>query len=120
MYQQLEEISESILAFKIHNEITDNEMDQISRIMEDKIAAAGKIRLLLIIENLRSMNSAESLYEELRFAKIYAEDIECMAVVGDKSWKKPWVALFSLFSNIPAEYFDRSELESAKRWLLDR
>ena len=65
-----------------------------------------------------SFNSAESLYEDLRFAKIHANAIDRIAVVGEGTWQETWVALFGLFGGLNMAFFKRSEGEQAKNWLL--
>jgi hypothetical protein len=57
------------------------------------------------------------LYEDLKFANLYSKNIERMAVVGDRSWKSTWVALFGLFSGFLTNYYDKSEINEALNWL---
>lgn len=117
MYQQLGESSGNVLGFRIGDRITEREMREIGRILEKNIAASGKIRLILIIDPFRG-KSSDLLLEDLKFTHTYAHGIERMAVVGDKAWEKTWIALVCLFAGIVDwEYFDRSEIGAAWRWI---
>jgi len=107
----------NIITVKISGEVTDRQMADISKAIEKEIAGERKTRLFVAVEHYPSFDSAESLYEDLRFAKIYADHIEKMAVVGDRQWKETFIALFGLFSGIESAYFDRSEFESAWEWV---
>ncbi len=118
MYQKLGEVAENILAIRINDTITDKETRELDRMLKETAAKSGTIRLLLVIDHYTTLNSAEALYEDLRFAKINAEHIDRMAVVGDKVWKRTWVSLFGLFGGIQAEYFATTETEDAQKWLL--
>ncbi|GBC61091.1 STAS/SEC14 domain-containing protein [Desulfonema ishimotonii] len=117
MFKHLSQIPGNVVAIRISGEIRDRENEQISRILEKEIAKSGRIRLLLVMDHYPSFNTAESLYDDLKFAKFYSDAIERMAVIGDKPWKKTWVALFGLFGGIQAEYFDRSAADAAWKWL---
>ena len=80
-------------------------------------AESGSARLLLVVQDYPSFNSAEDLYFDLRFAVPLADRIERLAVVGDRVWKDTWISLFGLFSGIRTAYFDRSEMDRAWQWV---
>jgi hypothetical protein len=75
----------------------------------------GKPTWMIIF--IRSFNSAEALYEDLRFTRRCDELIERMAIVGDRFWKATWVAIFELFGAIDMACFDRTEAQAAWQWL---
>jgi hypothetical protein len=117
MFEQVKNAQGNIVALKIRGEITQKDFDSISRIMEKAIKKYVTIRLLLVIEHYASFFSAESLYEDLSFAHLYSNNIERMAVVGNRNWKSTWVALFGLFSGFLTQYFDETELNEAWNWV---
>ena len=105
------------MAIHVRKEITNNEMKEIDQQLEDRIKQHGKIRLFVVMDSYPTFNSAESIYDDLRFAKKYSEHIERMAVLGDQTWKKHWIAIFGLFGGVPSEYFVRSDFKSAINWI---
>ena len=116
MYHQLKEGSGNILAFKIVGGMTKKKKKHICKVLEKQIGESGKIRLLLVIETLKTMD-AESLLFDLNFTLTYTDKIERMAIIGNKAWEKTWIALFGLFSHIRTQYFDRSEIKAAWKWI---
>ena len=116
MYHWLKEGSKNILGFRITGGISRRQKEQICRVLEKQISESGKIRLLLVIEPHRKMD-AESLLLDLNFTLNYSDDIERMALIGNKVWEETWMALFGLFSRIRVEYFDRSEIKAAWKWI---
>ena len=118
MFQKIENLPGDIIALRMTGEISDKEYDEICEILKRAANQGKKIRLFLVMEHYPSFNSAESLYEDLRFVKTYSESIDQVAVLGDKAWKKPWLALFGLFSKVEMEYFDKSEVKTAADWLV--
>ncbi|MFO8085569.1 MAG: STAS/SEC14 domain-containing protein [Desulfobacterales bacterium] len=117
MFQIMGDLSEKIVALKISGEITRNESEKITRIIDQSVLEHGSIRLLVVVEQYPSMSSAESLYEDLKFAHLYSNNIERMAVVGDRAFKNTWVALFGLFSGLTTHYFDVSQIKEAWNWI---
>lgn len=117
MFERIGDLADQIIAFKFTGEMTRKETDKIGRILKDAIDEKGPIRLFLVMEHYANMNSAEALYEDLKFAKLHSDGIERMAVIGDRAWKETWVALFGLFGGIDARYFDATELKAAWEWI---
>ncbi|MEJ2659064.1 MAG: STAS/SEC14 domain-containing protein [Desulfobacterales bacterium] len=116
MYQQLKESSGNIIGFKITEGITKKQKGQICKVLEKQIREFGKIRLFLVLEPYEKMD-AESLLFDLNFTLIYSDNIDRMALVGNKMWEETWIGLFGLFSHIQTRYFDRSEIKAAWEWI---
>lgn len=116
MFHTLKEGSGYILGFKIVGGLTKKQKKQICNVLENQILESGKIRLLLLIESHKKMD-AESLLFGLNFTLTYADKIERMAIIGNKIWENTWVAIFGLFSHIQTQYFDRSEIKAAWKWI---
>ena len=117
MFQLLQKPKGAILALHITGDISDRETDRIVRLIRTHASPGQKARVFLLMDHYRSFNSAEALYEDLRFARLCDDLIQSMAIVGDPSWKDTWVALFGLFSGIDTAYFERSEAQAAWQWL---
>lgn len=117
MPEQLPSAMANCVAIHVRNELSKREMDEIDRTLADRIRQHGKIRLFVVMESYPTFNSAESIYDDLRFAVKHKDHIERMAVLGDEAWKKHWIALFGLFGGITAEYFVRSDFKSAIGWI---
>jgi hypothetical protein len=116
VFHQLKEGSDNILGFKIVGGMTKKQKEQVCKVLEKQIRESGKIRLLLVIEPQKTMD-AESLLFDLNFTLTYSDKIERMAIIGNKVWEKTWIALFGLFSDIQTQYFDRSEIKAARKWI---
>lgn len=117
MFQLLQKPKGALLALHFTGEISDRETDRIVRIIRTHASRRQKAQVFLLMDHYASFNSAEALYEDLRFARQCDELIQRMAIVGDRSWKETWVALYGLFSGIDMAYFDRVEAQAAWQWL---
>jgi hypothetical protein len=116
MDRRLAESSHEVLGFSVGNKITDEEMVEITRAIDQSISNRAKIRLLLVIEPGRPMEP-DALLEDLRFVKTYAESLEHVAIIGDQPWEETWIQLAGLFGGIEMRYFHHSQLEAARQWL---
>ena len=117
MFEHIKEIQGNVVAIKITGEITAKEHDQLDNLLRASIARYKRIRILLVIKHYTSFNSAEALFEDLRMVKKHAEQIDRMAVVGDRAWKGTWVGLFGLFGGIETDYFGMEQTGTAYEWV---
>ena len=108
---------DSLVSLTLQAAPSEREEERLSRLLKEKIQRYGKVRVLLMLENYPAADSAESLYEDMNFLKLHAEDIERLAVVGERAWQETWVALFGLFGGMETAYFDRSEKKDAAAWI---
>ena len=110
-------IEGDVLSLQIDSEIDANRFSGICSELSQAAANSGKVKLVIVMKHYPSFNSADDLYEDLRFVKLYADVIDKVAIVCDKKWKQTWVALFGLFSGINFEFFDMSETSAALNWI---
>ena len=107
-----------IVTIKLFDRMIDRQTRALSRMLQGTIdASGGKIRLLLSIDTQFPARSPESLFENLHFVRIHAENIERICIVGGKGWESTYIGLFGLFGGIEMAYFDRSQTFEAIRWL---
>ncbi|MFC1816088.1 STAS/SEC14 domain-containing protein [Thermodesulfobacteriota bacterium] len=110
-------VTGNILSIQINSEVSKDKFNAICNEIEKAAAALGKIRLVLVIKHYPSFNSAEDLFEDLGFVKLYSNCIDKVAVVCDITWKQTWLGLFSLFSGVKMEFFDISEINETSNWI---
>jgi hypothetical protein len=110
--------SGNIIAVKLFDRMLDRQTKALSKMLENSIAeAGGRIRLLLKIESSPTARGPESLFEHLHFTKLHADQIEKMAIVGNRIREQTYIGLFGLFGGIETRYFERSEMNLAVTWL---
>ncbi len=116
MFKLLKESSGNVLGFKIGENVTFEDVRDMSRILSETIAEFGRVRLLIEIEGFRHMDP-DALIEKLRFARDNAKGIERMAVLSNRVWIKSWVKVAGALTHTEVEHFDRSEMEAAWKWV---
>jgi len=118
MYERLDLPADSpIVGLRIRKDITDPENREIVDLIQQGARRHGSVRLLLFYEADLGLMGAESLYDNMRFAKQVSENLVKMAVIGKHDWESTWIGLFGLFGGIQTAYYDRSQIETALAWL---
>lgn len=104
----------NIVTARFFGRMIGHDTRRMSRAIQQAVAELGSVRLLLAVE---SLGNADSLYEGLHFARLHADHIERIAILGNRPGVQTHAALFGLFGGIEIEYFDRAHLNEAVRWL---
>ena len=120
MYKRIPPTEGPYMGLHIQGDISATETDDIVRLIEERFAQHGPIRLMVAYDAEPGLISTEDLYDNLRFAKLAGDKIAKMAVVGKRAGEETWVALFGLFGGIQAQFFGRHQIKEALAWLGDR
>ena len=84
--------------------------------VERLVQQHGKIRMLVVMESFHGWD-AGALWEDIKFDLKHFNDVERLALVGDKGWEKGMAVFCKPFTTAEVRYFDRNELEEARTWL---
>ncbi len=76
----------------------------------------GKPRLLFDMIGFEGWD-AGGAWEDLKFGIHHYNDLERMAMVGDKRWQHAIEIIFKPFARAKIRYFDRADEAEARKWL---
>ena len=102
------------LVFKGKLEKEDYELfvPQIEGLMKEKKA----IRILVELKDFHGW-TVGALWEDTKFGAKHFNDIDRLAVVGDRKWEKTMTAFMKPFTAANVRYFDAMEKADAMAWL---
>jgi hypothetical protein len=80
------------------------------------MASRDKIRMLIELRDFKGW-SVGALWEDTKFGLSHFNDIERLAIVGDKQWEKTMAAFIKPFTTATVKYFDLEELDVANAWI---
>ncbi len=103
-----------IASGKLTREDYEHFVPEVDRIVQSK----GDINILFDMHDFHGWHAA-AMWEDAKFAFKHFHSIARLAVVGEKTWQKEMTMLAKPFTRAEVQYFNRSELEKAKTWLLD-
>lgn len=97
---------------KLAKEDYDAFVPKIDKILESR----DKIRILVQLRDFRGW-SAGALWEDTKFGLRHFNDIERLAVVGDRQWEKTMTQFIAPFTGAEVRYFDMADSREARDWV---
>jgi len=77
----------------------------------------GKLRILFDATELAGWD-AGALWQEIKFDVKHFSDIERLAMVGTQKWQQTLEQAAKPFMHAEMRYFDASQIEAARSWLV--
>jgi hypothetical protein len=105
-----------IVTLRFKEKISKKDYDEFVPKIEGLINNKSKIRLLLELHDFQGW-TVGALWEDTKFAAQHFNDIERLAVVGDKRWKKGITVFVKPFTGAEVRYFDMKEIDKAHEWV---
>ncbi|TWU21440.1 hypothetical protein Pla52o_36250 [Novipirellula galeiformis] len=86
--------------------------------VERQIEECGKIRILFAMHDFHGWD-AGAMWEDIKFDVKHFNDIERLAIVGEKKWERGMAVFCKPFTTAKIRYFDVSEIDQARQWLAE-
>lgn len=75
----------------------------------------GKLDVLFQMDDFHGW-TAGALWEDTKFAMQHFNDIQRLAIVGEKKWQKGMATFSKPFTKATVRYFDHKEAFKARKW----
>lgn len=83
--------------------------------IDQKIKLYGKVNMLVELVDFHGW-TAGAAWEDTKFGVRHFNDIERLAIVGDKAWEKGMAYFCKVFTLAKVRYFDLNERDKAEAW----
>ena len=111
-----EVIHDKFLEIDLHGRLSREDYEGLVPEIERQILQHRKIHLLVTMHDFHGWD-AGALWEDIKWDAKHFNDIERLAIVGEKSWHK-WMAGFCRpFTTASIRYFALEQLDQAHAWL---
>ena len=111
-----EENGGKLFAVHVNGKLAKADYEHFVPEFERLVKQHGKLRVLFDMTGFHGWD-AGALWEELKFEVKHFNDIERLAIVGEKTWEK-WMAMFCKpFTKAKIRYFTHAEAAVARKWL---
>ncbi len=125
MLQLLDFTGENIIATKANDLLGIKDYEKIHPFIHNIINTGKKVRWYFEMDDGSISNSTgfwedgiiEINYGNMKFT--HSDDIETIAIVGDKKWEKCMLSIMKPFTKANLRYFELSEKEKAKEWIIN-
>jgi hypothetical protein len=116
MIKRLKESSKEVLGIKLSGKLTDDEYKRFVTEVEKIISDKGTIKLLMIVDYPQDFD-LKAAWDDSVFWVKHINDIERIAIVGQKGWEKWLEFLEHPFIKTEVRYYNISQLQEAWDWL---
>ena len=124
MLQLLDFTGENIIATRADDLMGIKDYEKIHPFIHNIINKGKKVRWYFEMDDNSDSNSTgfwedgviEINYGNMKFT--HSNDIEIIAIVGDKKWEKCMLSIMKPFTKANLRYFELSEKENAKEWIM--
>jgi hypothetical protein len=86
--------------------------------IDRQIEQYGKVGMLVELLDFHGW-TAGAAWEDTKFGIKHFNDIEKLAIVGDRKWEKGMAFFCKAFTTAKVRYFDVSERDKAEAWVLE-
>lgn len=116
MVQVLSNVSDSILYTIVSGKLTVGDYDKFLPIAKEKIAHFGKVKWYFEMKDFEGWE-ADALWKDIKFDIKHFNDVEKMAIVGEKKLHEIVTQFTKPFTGATVKYFDSTDKEEAKDWI---
>ncbi|MBI1370893.1 MAG: STAS/SEC14 domain-containing protein [Planctomycetes bacterium] len=106
----------NVLHVHVSGKLTKEDYAQFVPRIEAIIRDHGAVRILFDMHDFHGWNMA-AMWEDMKFGFRHFNDIERIAMVGEKAWEHGMAAFCKPFTKAKVRYFDRSEEQAAIAWV---
>ena len=115
----LEPHDDRLLLLRISGELKKSELDAVESEFVQKIAGAGTVKLLVLLENFAGWERGEQ-WGDTDFFFSHRDDFEKIAVVGHPGWEAPVLAFTGAgLRKGPVKFFPETDESEARAWLAE-
>jgi hypothetical protein len=116
MIEKLAETSGRTIGFVLSGRLHDEDYKTFVPQVEDAIKQAGKVRLLAWFQDFHGWD-LHAGWDDMRFAVKHYNDLERIAMVGDRKWEEWMAKICKPFTRARVKYFDAPDIKRAWEWL---
>jgi hypothetical protein len=118
MSANLEQDNDRLLVLRVGGELKKSELDSVQSEFVKKIAGAGMVKLLVLLENFTGWERAD--WGDTDFFFSHRNDFEKIAAVGHPRWEAQVLAFTGGgFRKGPVKFFPETGESEARAWLAE-
>lgn len=99
--------------------LNDRDYDQMLPLIQEKIDEFEKVSLYFEMRHFKGWTPS-AFWRDLKFGLSHSDDLEKVAIVGDKRWQEIMTQTMKPFADTEIKYFDESLADEAAEWIRHR
>lgn len=105
-----------VLEVQVSDKLERADYEDFSPVVEKLVSQHGKINVLFVMRDFHGW-TAGALWKDLKFDLQHFNDIERLAMVGDREWEKGMAKFCKPFTTAEIQWFDLMDLRHAREWV---
>lgn len=110
------ETSGNVLEVRVSGKLTKEFYEAFVPAVDALVAGGKKVRILFEMRDFHGW-TAGAMWADTKFALQHWNDIERLALVGEKKWQQGMAVFCKPFTKAKIEYFDVADRAKAKAWV---
>jgi len=113
----LEKIDDkTIVTITFKDKVDKEDYDLLLPQLEGIIEKGKRVRILVILDDFKGW-SMGAAWEDTKFGLVHFNDIEKIAIAGEKKWEQLMAVFLKPFTGATVKYFPREDLEETRIWV---
>jgi hypothetical protein len=104
-----------IVTITFKGKVEKEDYDMLVPQLEGIIEKGGSIRLLVELKDFKGWTLG-ALWEDTKFGIAHFNDIEKIAIVGERGWEAAMAAFIKPFTRAHVRYFNADQIDEAGNW----
>ena len=114
---EIVEKEEGLITIKITGVLKRAELAQAEKVAIEAMGSAQKVKFLILTENFQGWDNRDN-WEDVSFQSQYDQQIEKIAIVGEKKWQDLAEAFVGKgLRSMDIRYFAPTEMAMARTWI---
>ncbi len=105
-----------VLHVRVSDKLTREDYERLVPEFQKLIEWHGKIRILMKMDHFHGW-TAGALWDDIKVAFKHFNDVERIAMVGDKAWEKGMSVFCKPFTTATIRYFEHARIGEAREWI---
>jgi hypothetical protein len=114
--QLYEEDGGKILIVQVSGKLVKEDYAGFVPVFERLAGLHGKLRVMFDMTDFHGWE-VSAAWEDVKFSARHFDDLERVALVGDKKWQRGMAAFCRPFTRATVRYFDHTDAAKARAWL---
>lgn len=114
--QLAEEKRGKVITVHVTGKLSRSDYQRFVPEIERAIRDHGRVRLLVVMDDFAGWDMG-ALWEDIKFDAKHFNDVERVAMVGEKRWQEGMSTFCKPFTTAEVRYFERGELPDAHLWI---
>jgi len=114
---ELEKIDDkTIVTITFKDKVDKEDYDLLLPQLEGIIEKSKRVRLLIVLDDFQGW-SMGAAWEDTKFGLVHFNDIEKIAIAGERKWEQLMAAFIKPFTRAAVQFFQRDQLDEARSWV---